>query len=303
MEVPGQTEPSQACSSTEAIQSFPFPTVLFQSASASVAVAAAWPLFCVYPVPGISPSRTFSKTTLPNCSGRARNEQQMQVRIPFVNQTAGFFWLFQSYGALLPIQQHFDSSVTVLLLALCLINASPSLPSLSAGGAEAAVGKHPRMEGGNRSAVAPKSLIPAGPSAQPGMVPAGQGVVGGGRGMDPQLSFDLATAFDYGAIGLGSSGAAAAGGSLSGGEGSGGDTSGGHHGGAGLKAGHKNMRQQEANKAAQQRYREKKKQKFHEMEHQISLLKEQLVSLQAVVHRNKILEVLPDGDLVWGKGR
>lgn len=215
----------------------------------------------------------------------------MQVRRPFVHQIAGFFWLFQSYGALLPKQQHFDSSVTVQLLALCSINGSPSLPSLSAGGAEAAVGKHPRMDGGKSSAVAPDSLIPAGLSAQPVMVTAGQGVVGGAGGMDPQLSFDLATAFDYGALGLRSSGAAAAGGSLSGGEGSGGDTSGGHHGGPGLKAGHKSMRQQEANKAAQQRYREKKKQKFHEMEHEIGLLKEQLATLQAVVHRNKILEV------------
>jgi hypothetical protein len=52
----------------------------------------------------------------------------------------------------------------------------------------------------------------------------------------------------------------------------------------------KTARQQEANKIAQQRYRERKKAKFQDMEKQVDGLRQQLASLQAVQQRNSILE-------------
>ena len=58
----------------------------------------------------------------------------------------------------------------------------------------------------------------------------------------------------------------------------------------------KTAKQQEANKIAQQRYRERKKQKFVEMEAQISVLSKQLAALQALQSRNQILEGL-NGEL------
>jgi flagellar motor protein MotB len=58
----------------------------------------------------------------------------------------------------------------------------------------------------------------------------------------------------------------------------------------------KTAKQQEANKIAQQRYRERKKQKFHEMEAQIGQLSRQLAALQALQSRNQILEGL-NGEL------
>lgn len=54
--------------------------------------------------------------------------------------------------------------------------------------------------------------------------------------------------------------------------------------------GGKNARQQEANKIAQQRYRERKKQKFHDMEKQVELLRQELANFQSVQARNQILE-------------
>lgn len=52
----------------------------------------------------------------------------------------------------------------------------------------------------------------------------------------------------------------------------------------------KTARQQEANKIAQQRYRERKKAKFQDMEKQVEVLRKELASLQAVQQRNSILE-------------
>ncbi|GAB4823937.1 hypothetical protein N2152v2_010983 [Parachlorella kessleri] len=54
--------------------------------------------------------------------------------------------------------------------------------------------------------------------------------------------------------------------------------------------GKKSQKQQEANKVAQQRYRERKKAKFHEMESTIEALTAQLAALQALQSRNAILE-------------
>lgn len=76
--------------------------------------------------------------------------------------------------------------------------------------------------------------------------------------------------------------------STSAGEGSGGE------GGSGKQK--KTLKQQEANKIAQQRYRERKKQKFHEMEATIEQLTQQLQALQALQSRNQILEGL-NGEL------
>lgn len=53
---------------------------------------------------------------------------------------------------------------------------------------------------------------------------------------------------------------------------------------------HKTVRQQEANKVAQQRYRERKKQKFQELERTVDELRDQLSDLQALQQRNNILE-------------
>jgi len=52
----------------------------------------------------------------------------------------------------------------------------------------------------------------------------------------------------------------------------------------------KTKSQQEANKVAQQRYRERKKQKFHELELQVKELEDQLASADAVKAQNKLLE-------------
>lgn len=52
----------------------------------------------------------------------------------------------------------------------------------------------------------------------------------------------------------------------------------------------KTKSQQEANKVAQQRYRERKKQKFHELELLVKELEDQLVSADAVKAQNKLLE-------------
>ncbi|KAL4444881.1 hypothetical protein ABPG77_003931 [Micractinium sp. CCAP 211/92] len=77
--------------------------------------------------------------------------------------------------------------------------------------------------------------------------------------------------------------------STSAGDGSGGEGGGATAGGGKLK---KTLKQQEANKIAQQRYRERKKQKFHEMEATIEQLTRQLQALQALQSRNQILEGL-----------
>jgi hypothetical protein len=53
---------------------------------------------------------------------------------------------------------------------------------------------------------------------------------------------------------------------------------------------HKTVRQQEANRIAQQRYRERKKQKFQELERTVDELRDQLSDLQALQQRNNILE-------------
>ena len=52
----------------------------------------------------------------------------------------------------------------------------------------------------------------------------------------------------------------------------------------------KSARQQEANKIAQQRYRERKKQKFSELEKQVELMQQELAKLETVAARNEILE-------------
>jgi hypothetical protein len=52
----------------------------------------------------------------------------------------------------------------------------------------------------------------------------------------------------------------------------------------------KSVRQQEANKVAQQRYRERKKQKFSELEKQVELMQQELAKLETVAARNQILE-------------
>lgn len=52
----------------------------------------------------------------------------------------------------------------------------------------------------------------------------------------------------------------------------------------------KTVKQQEANKVAQQRYRERKKQKYVEMEQTVAQLQGQLRALQALQQRNEILE-------------
>jgi len=52
----------------------------------------------------------------------------------------------------------------------------------------------------------------------------------------------------------------------------------------------KSVRQQEANKIAQQRYRERKKQKFSELEKQVELMQQELAKLETVAARNQILE-------------
>ena len=69
------------------------------------------------------------------------------------------------------------------------------------------------------------------------------------------------------------------------GEGGGQRYSGGDKGNRG-----KSARQQEANKIAQQRYRERKKQKFEDMAKQVELLRQELSQLQSVQARNQILE-------------
>lgn len=61
-----------------------------------------------------------------------------------------------------------------------------------------------------------------------------------------------------------------------------------HSGGSGARF--KSHKQQEANKIAQQRYRERKKQKFSEMERTVGELQQQLAALQSMQQRNKILE-------------
>jgi hypothetical protein len=63
-------------------------------------------------------------------------------------------------------------------------------------------------------------------------------------------------------------------------------------GGAGGGSHHRNksVRQQEANKIAQQRYRERKKQKFSELEKQVELMQQELAKLETVAARNEILE-------------
>jgi hypothetical protein len=52
----------------------------------------------------------------------------------------------------------------------------------------------------------------------------------------------------------------------------------------------KSGRQQQANKVAQQRYRERKKQKYAEMEKTVENMKEKLANLQALTKRNAMLE-------------
>ncbi|KAL4859779.1 hypothetical protein ACK3TF_000063 [Chlorella vulgaris] len=54
----------------------------------------------------------------------------------------------------------------------------------------------------------------------------------------------------------------------------------------------KSAKQQEANKVAQQRYRDRKKQKYQEMEAQVGVLSQQLAALQALQGRNQLLEGL-----------
>lgn len=65
---------------------------------------------------------------------------------------------------------------------------------------------------------------------------------------------------------------------------------GGYHLGGLQGSRHKTVRQQEANKIAQQRYRERKKQKFQELERTVDELRDQLSDLQALQQRNNILE-------------
>ena len=100
------------------------------------------------------------------------------------------------------------------------------------------------------------------------------------------LGLDTSGAFSYGAGTLAPAGTNS--GSLSA-EGHGGDDG----VGGGDSRRNKTVRQQEANKVAQQRYRERKKQKFHEMEGQIEALTQQLNALQALQNRNQMLEVRP----------
>lgn len=65
----------------------------------------------------------------------------------------------------------------------------------------------------------------------------------------------------------------------------------GPEGGGGRSGRCKTVKQQEANKVAQQRYRERKKARFQEMEAQVEVLSKQLAALQALQSRNQILEV------------
>ncbi|PSC67155.1 golgin subfamily B member, partial [Micractinium conductrix] len=109
----------------------------------------------------------------------------------------------------------------------------------------------------------------------PGLMP------GGG----PQL-MGLNLPLDYGAASGG--GLTAAGPNLSG------TLSGGHGDDDG--SGDGKHKKTEANKVAQQRYRERKKAKFNEMESTIEALSKQLQQLQALQSRNQILEGL-NGDL------
>jgi hypothetical protein len=133
------------------------------------------------------------------------------------------------------------------------------------------------------------------PAGLPGAYPAAAGMgayapsaTGNSQLLGLDLGLDTSGAFSYGAGTLAPAGTNS--GSLSA-EGHGGDDG----VGGGDSRRNKTVRQQEANKVAQQRYRERKKQKFHEMEGQIEALTQQLNALQALQNRNQMLEVRAGG--------
>ncbi|KAL4448105.1 hypothetical protein ABPG75_005324 [Micractinium tetrahymenae] len=126
----------------------------------------------------------------------------------------------------------------------------------------------------------------------PGGLPAGYSNGGGMPGMGLPAGLDLSLDASGGLAGARPNMSGSLRPSTSAGEGSGGE---GGSAAAGGKQ-RKTLKQQEANKIAQQRYRERKKQKFHEMEATIEQLTKQLQSLQALQSRNQILEGL-NGEL------
>ncbi len=62
----------------------------------------------------------------------------------------------------------------------------------------------------------------------------------------------------------------------------------------------RNAKQQQQNKAAQQRYRERRKQKFHEMEAALNAVTEQMEAMGDVKNQNTELQVCPC--VLRGKG-
>lgn len=153
----------------------------------------------------------------------------------------------------------------------------------------------PAMGGGAQGSLSlPLGLMgmPGMPGGLPGSLPGGPNhymgaAADGGNGGLPNLDLSY---LDPAAGGSG--------GGYCGGGGIGADVSGTLSGGDEHHSGgqRKSVKQQEANKVAQQRYRERKKQKFHEMEATIDQLSKQLQALQALQSRNSILEGL-NGEL------
>jgi hypothetical protein len=146
---------------------------------------------------------------------------------------------------------------------------APSLPMVQPGGG---LGMLPGGFAG--AAPMPAAAVAAPPFGLGGLSGAPLGMPGLDMPLDP--------------TGVGGFGTASV--SLSAGLGRGGDEALSGEGGGG-KGRNKTAKQQEANKIAQQRYRERKKAKFHEMEDQIATLSKQLQALQALQSRNQILEV------------
>ncbi|PRW58753.1 hypothetical protein C2E21_2067 [Chlorella sorokiniana] len=149
---------------------------------------------------------------------------------------------------------------------------APSLPMVQPGGG---LGMLPGGFAG--AAPMPAAAVAAPPFGLGGLSGAPLGMPGLDMPLDP--------------TGVGGFGTASV--SLSAGLGRGGDEALSGEGGGG-KGRNKTAKQQEANKIAQQRYRERKKAKFHEMEDQIATLSKQLQALQALQSRNQILEGMND---------
>ncbi|EFN57652.1 expressed protein [Chlorella variabilis] len=203
-------------------------------------------------------------------------------------QTAGM------HGAMMPPQAGSMGGMQLAYMQAAQQMGQPGmmLPAMPAGGALPQMVMAPQQQAGLPVAAAgalPMGMLGGGgglPDPYAPVPPATSPTPFGAPGGGPMMGLDL----QLNGGGYGGGGGAPPAAQLSGDDSQGGGSQGGD------SKHRKTAKQQEANKIAQQRYRERKKQKFVEMEAQISVLSKQLAALQALQSRNQILEGL-NGEL------